>query len=50
MMVEITNIRQGAVLNHNPGTETDDGLTVTVEGISASGRPVRVKGTPAFPD
>ena len=49
-MIEITNMRQGAVLNHNHGAETDDDLTVTVEGISKSGRPVRVNGVLAAMD
>ena len=42
-MVEITNIRQGAILNHNHGTETEQALTVRLEGFG-SGHPVRVNG------
>ena len=45
-MIEITNIRQGAILNHNHGTESETSLTVQVEGLS-SGRPVKVNGEPA---
>ena len=45
-MVEITNIRQGAILNHNHGTETEKSLTVLLEGLG-SGRPVKVNGEPA---
>ena len=33
-MLQITNIRQGAVLNHNHGVEDENGLTVLFEGIS----------------
>ena len=46
-MLDITNFRQGAVLNHNHGKETDKGLAVTIEGISEYGRPVKVNGVPA---
>lgn len=46
-MIEITNFRQGAVLNHNHGKETDKSLTVRVEGISEMGCPVTVNGVPA---
>ena len=45
-MIEITNIRQGAILNHNHGTETEKSLTVLLEGLG-SGRPVKVNGEPA---
>ena len=31
-MLEITNIRQGAILNHNHGVEDEHGLTVRIEG------------------
>ena len=46
-MLDITNFRQGAVLNHLHGRETDKGLTVQIEGISEYGRPVKVNGVPA---
>lgn len=49
-MLNITNFRQGAVLNHNHGKETDKGLTVQIEGISDYGRPVKVNGIPAEMD
>ena len=45
-MIEITNIRQGAILNHNHGTETEKSLTVLLEGLG-SGRPVKVNGEAA---
>ena len=45
-MIEITNIRQGAILNHNHGTETEKSLTVLLEGLG-SGSPVKVNGEPA---
>ena len=34
-MIEITNIRQGAILNHNHGTETEKSLTVLLEGLGS---------------
>ena len=43
-MIEITNFRQGAVLNHNHGTESEKALHITIEGISRSGYPVYVNG------
>ena len=46
-MIEITNLRQGAVLNHNHGRETDKSLTVRIEGISEMGCPVTVNGISA---
>ena len=49
-MIEITNFRQGAVLNHNHGEESDNALRVTVEGISSSGYPVYVNGIKAEMD
>ena len=49
-MIEITNLRQGAVLNHNHGVETEKALTIPVEGISESGAPVTVNGVPAEMD
>lgn len=41
-MIEITNLRQGAVLNHNHGIETEDSLTINIEGLSTAGYPVKV--------
>ena len=49
-MIEITNLRQGAILNHNHGVETADSLTVKIEGISDHGCPVTVNGIPAEMD
>ena len=49
-MIEITNLRQGALLNHNHGAETEKALTIPVEGISESGAPVTVNGVPAEMD
>ena len=49
-MLQITNIRQGAVLNHNHGREDDKGLTVFFEGISDFPGPVTLNGQPARRD
>lgn len=49
-MLEITNIRQGAILNHNHGKEEADGLTVRFEGISDYPGPVTLNGQPTFRD
>ena len=46
-MIEITNYRQGAILNHNHGKEGKKSLKVTVQGISEGGWPVMVNGQPA---
>ena len=46
-MIEITNYRQGAILNHNHGKEGRKSLKVTVEGISEGGWPVTVNDQPA---
>ena len=43
-MLEITNIRDGAVLDHNDGIETPDYLEITVEGIATSQAEVLVNG------
>ena len=45
-MVEITSVRQGAILNHNHGKETENALTILLEGFG-SGRPVKVNGEKA---
>ena len=49
-MIEITNFRQGALLNHHHGVETENYLRINVEGISNSGCPVTVNGIPAEMD
>ncbi len=49
-MIDITNVRQGAILNHNHGKETDKSLTIRIEGVSEYGRPVKVNGVPAEMD
>ena len=46
-MLEITNIRQGQILNHNHGIETGDALEVKVEGISDYAGRVRINGVRA---
>ena len=49
-MIEITNLRQGAVLNRNHGVECAGSLKITVEGICDYGTPVVVNGTAAEMD
>ena len=49
-MIEITNYRQGAILNHHHGVESADSLKVKIEGISDHGCPVTVNGIPAAMD
>ena len=49
-MLNITNYREGAVLNAKHGCETSDSLTVAIEGICNYGTPVRVNGKPAQMD
>ena len=49
-MLQITNIRQGAVLNRNHGKEDEKGLTVLFEGISDYPGPVTLNGQPARRD
>lgn len=46
-MLEICNIRQGAVLTHKNGKEDKDSLTVKVEGFCDHGGEVYVNGVPA---
>ncbi len=46
-MLEITNIRNGAVLNHHDGFETDDCLEIIVEGIASPQSTVTVNGVAA---
>ena len=49
-MIEITNFRQGAVLNHNHGQESEKSLRIRVEGVSGYGCPVTVNGVAAEMD
>ena len=49
-MLEITNIRQGAILNHNHGVEDEHGLTIKIEGLSDLPSHVFVNGVPAVRD
>lgn len=46
-MLEITNIRHGTVLTRFHGQESEEGLTVTVEGFCDPGREMLVNGLPA---
>ena len=46
-MLEITNLRDGAVLDRNFGKETDAGLEVEVQGIATSQAFVTINGKPA---
>lgn len=48
-MLQITNYRQGSILNHNHGLESDKSLKIRLEGIS-DGNPVKVNGEPALMD
>ena len=43
-MLEITNLRDGAVLNHHHGIESDNGLEIVVEGLAAPQAMVTVNG------
>ena len=47
-MIEITNYRQGAILNHNHGKEGKKSLKIKIEGISDGGYPVTVNDQPAI--
>ncbi len=49
-MIEITNLRQGALLNHNHGKETANALEIQIQGIVDDGYPVKVNGIPAEMD
>ena len=49
-MLQITNIRQGAVLNHNHGKESEKGLEVRFEGFSDFPGPVKLNGQPTQRD
>ena len=46
-MLEITNIREGAVLNHHHGIETENHLEIKVDGIAAPQAKVTVNGIAA---
>lgn len=43
-MLEITNLRDGAILNRHKGTETDDYLEIKVEGLAEPQAEVTVNG------
>jgi hypothetical protein len=43
-MLEITNFRDGAVLNHFDGQETDKGLEIEIQGLASSQAEVTVNG------
>jgi hypothetical protein len=45
--VQITSPWDGDVLNRHDGTETDQGLTITIEGIAPADQEVLVAGQPA---
>lgn len=49
-MIAITNFREGAVLNHHHGRESDQCLTVRIEGLNSYGTPVKINGVPARQD
>ena len=46
-MLEITNFRDGAVLNHQDGKETAVGLEIDIQGIASSQAEVAINGKPA---
>ena len=47
-MLSISNFREGAILNHQHGTESDKSLTVIIEGVNSLGTPVKVNGKTAM--
>ena len=49
-MIEITNYRQGAILNCLHGVESENSLRINIEGISDHGCPVTVNGVAAQMD
>ena len=49
-MFEITNLRQGAVLNHHHGVEDEHGLAIKIEGICDLASHVTVNDVPARRD
>ena len=46
-MLEITNFRDGEILNFHHGVESADGLAIRIEGIAPPQEYVTVNGTPA---
>ena len=46
-MLEITNFRDGAILNRHHGVETEDYLEIRIEGLAAPQAEVTVNGVPA---
>lgn len=46
-MLEITNLTHGEIVNCHYGKETDDGLTLDIQGIARSCDAVQVNGVPA---
>jgi hypothetical protein len=46
-MLEITNFRDGAVLNHQNGKETEAGLEIEIQGLASSQASVAINGQPA---
>lgn len=49
-MLEITNVRHGAVVNRHSGRETAAGLELFIEGVTDSAAPVTVNGVKAASD
>ncbi len=49
-MIYITSHHQGAVLNHNHGKESGEGLSVLIQGVCDTCTPVTVNGVPAVMD
>lgn len=47
-MLEITNIRNGAILNHSNGKETDDYLEIMLECLTDTTSNIRVNGIIPF--
>ncbi len=49
-MITITNIREGALVNHLHGIEDENTLTIPVEVLNSYGTPVKINGIPALQD
>ncbi len=47
MLLEIVNLRSGAVLDYNDGSETEDCLEIKVDGVADPEALVKVEGVPA---
>ena len=47
-MLEITNFRDGEILNCHHGVESADGLKIRIEGIAPPQESVTVNGVPAI--